>query len=146
MDKLLSLLPTSMQGQHLRPWTPRHNGLSIVKLRWTNFVATASAQFSLAQKLQYNVEVQNKMKKVWVAAGRHPDNAKRRKALRDAAGDIKKWTNNNETAPHRGRQGRTRGQDRVAGAEKKAHQDVGLLALRRPQDEPWALVTVPISS
>lgn len=51
-EALLTLLPASMQAQHLMPWTPRRSGPSIVKLRWMSNVAAASAQFVLAQKLQ----------------------------------------------------------------------------------------------
>lgn len=71
-----------------------------VRLRWANTVAAASARFVLPQTWQYNVEVQNKMKKVWVGRRTPPDNAKRSKALRDASDDIKRWTNKHETLRH----------------------------------------------
>lgn len=77
VEKLLTLLRANMQGQHLRPWMTRHSGPSMVNLRWVPNLAAASAQFVLAQKLQYNVEVQHAMQKVWVAVKRHPDKVKR---------------------------------------------------------------------
>lgn len=100
VDKLLAFLPVGMQGQHLRPWTPRRNGPSIVKLRWTNTVAAAAAQLTLTQRLQYSVELQGRMKKVVVVVERHPSNTKRRNALRDAAEVITVRTSNDSVRHH----------------------------------------------
>lgn len=84
---------------------------------------------------------------VWVAIERHPDNAKRRKALRDAAGDIKRWMNNNDTVRHHIADGKVTLEGKtvlqVQNGNLAAMADYWLLDdLKNKQ---WTPVTAPLS-
>lgn len=102
VDHLCRLLPSAMQNQQLRPWAPNKPDGNVVTLRWTNTVAAAAAQFTLAPRLLYSTGIAGRLKKVWLAVERHPENTKRGGVLRDVADAIATWSHRNAVRHHVG--------------------------------------------
>lgn len=88
-----------MKAQHLRPFCPRRNDPSIVKIRFVSPTAAATGQFMLQQKLEYADQPASAGAKLWVAVERHPENAKRRKLLRGAAETIMTYDGSLDAKP-----------------------------------------------